>query len=132
MKPILLIQLLPIVLALTLPASVRAEIIDFSWWDTRYETPGLFSSAAGGYSRDARFPDEAPSRWSTVVAFHDEPGCHQRVCGASLERRSSARTSTSRRARNATSGRTTSQTRTLTTGFAESEDRQYFDSRSTP
>jgi hypothetical protein len=130
MKPILLIQLLPIVLALTLPASVRAEIIDFSWWDTRYETPGLFSSAAGGYSRDARFPDEAPiqvvnsdSDFTTnrdvTSVFVVPPGTE--VFSTNIHFTARAQSDF---------GKNHAQTRTLTTGFAESEDRQYFDSRS--
>ena len=60
MKPIRLIQLLLLALALTPHVAVRAAIIDFSWWDPRYANPGIFTSAAGGYSRDARFPDGEP------------------------------------------------------------------------
>ena len=39
-------------------ALARAEVVDFSWWDNRYATPGLYSDARGGYSRDARLPDQ--------------------------------------------------------------------------
>ena len=29
-------------------ALARAEVVDFSWWDSRYATPGLYSDARGG------------------------------------------------------------------------------------
>src|SRR5688572_31933262 len=60
MKFTQLFQLLLLTLALTAHTSVRAEVIDYSWWNPHYATPGVFSDVRGGYSRDARLPDEPP------------------------------------------------------------------------
>lgn len=122
--------LLFLALALTLPAPGRADIIDFSWWDPHFETPGVFSYAAGGYTRDARLPDEPPiqvvnsdSDFTTnrnlASVFVVPPGSV--VVGTNFLFTSRAQSDF---------GQNHAQTRTITTGFGESEDRQYYDSRS--
>ena len=116
-------------LALTLPAPGRADIIEFSWWDLHYETPGVFSYAAGGYARDARLPDELPiqvvindSSFKTnrdVARILVVPPGTEVVDPNALTARAQS-----------DFGQNHAETRTFTTGFAESDDRQFYDSRS--
>lgn len=122
-------QLLFLALTLTPQAPLRAAVIDYSWWDPHFETPGVFSYAAGGYSRDARLPDEPliqvvsnDSDFTTnrdvTSVFVVPPGTD--VFGTNFHFTARAQSDF---------GQNHAETRTLTTGFAESDDRQYYDRR---
>src|SRR5687767_13429603 len=123
MKPIRLLQLLLLALALTPHAPVRADIIDFSWWDRHYETPGVFSYAAGGYSRSARLPDEDSIQ---VVNSDSDFTTNRDVVSVFVVPRGSVVVGTNflfiSRAQS-DFGQNHAQTRTITSGIAESEDR---------
>lgn len=121
-------QLLFLALALTSHAPVRAEVIDFSWWNPHYATPGLFSYAAGGYTRDARLPDEPPiqvvvndSKYKTnsdVVRILVVPPGSDVVDPNALTARAQS-----------DFGQNHAETRTFITGFGETQGGQYFDTR---
>jgi len=129
MKPTRFFQLLLLALVLTPHALVQAEVIDFSWWDPNYATPGLLSDVRGGYSREVRLPDEPPiqvvvSDFSTktnsdVARILVVPPGSDVVDPDALTARAQS-----------DFGQNHAETRTFTTGFAESEDRQFYDNRS--
>ena len=129
MNNLLLIQLLLLALTLTPTASVHAEVIDYSWWDRHYETSGLFTYVAGGYSRSARLPDADPIQ----VGVNDPSFKTNRDVArilvmppGSVVVDPNAFTSRAQ----SDFGKNHAQTRTITSGFAESEDRQFYDGRS--
>ncbi len=129
MKPPRLSQLLLLALVLMSHAPARAEIIDFSWWDRHYETPGLFTYVAGGYSRDARLPDEPPIQ----MVVNDSSFKTNRDLARILvvPPGSDVVDPNALTARAQTEfGQNHAETRTFTSGFAESDDRQFYDSRS--
>jgi hypothetical protein len=129
MKLTRLFQLLFLALALTSHAPMRAEVIGFSWWDPNYTTPGLLSDVRGGYTRDARLPDEPPIQ---VVATDFSTKTNSDVARILVVPPGSAIVDPNALTARAQSdfGQNHAETRTFTTGFAESEDRQYYDSRS--
>ena len=124
-----LFQLLLLALVLTSHTSVRAEVIGFSWWDPNYATPGLLSDVRGGYSRDARLPDEPPIQ---VVVNDSSTKTNSDVARILVVPPGSVIVDPNALSARAQSdfGQNHAETRTFTTGFAESEDRQYYDSRS--
>jgi hypothetical protein len=129
MKFTRLFQLLLLTLALTAHTSVRAEVIDYSWWNPHYATPGVFSDVRGGYSRDARLPDEPPIQ---VVTSDSKTKTNSEVARILVMPPGSVVVDPNALTARAQSdfGQNHAETRTFTTGFAESEDRQYYDSRS--
>jgi len=129
MKPTRLFQLLLLALALTSHTSVRAEVIDFSWWNPHYATPGLFSDVRGGYSRDARYPDEPPLQ---VVVNDSSTKTNRDVARILVVPPGSVIVDPNALTARAQSdfGQNHAETRTFTSGFAESNDRQFYDSRS--
>lgn len=116
-------------LVLTPHAPVRADIIGYSWWDPHYATPGLFSYAAGGYSRDVRLPDEPPLQ---VVVSDSSFKTNRDVARILVVPPGSDVVDPNALTARAQSdfGQNHAETRTFTTGFAESNDRQFYDSRS--
>jgi hypothetical protein len=122
-------QLLLLVLAMVPHAPVRAEVIDFSWWDRHYETPGMFSYATGGYTRDARLPDEPPIQ---VVVNDSSFKTNRDVARILVLPPGSVVVDPDALTSRAQSdfGQNHAETRTFVSGFGESEDRQYYDSRS--
>ncbi len=99
-------------------------------WDALYQTPGLHSRSAGGYSRDARLPDESliqvnvndsntKTNRDLASVFVVPPGSD--VVGTNFHFTSRAQSDF---------GQNHAQTRTITSGFAESNDRMFYDSRS--
>ncbi len=123
------LQLLLLALALAPHAPVRAEVIDFSWWDRHYETPGLFTYVAGGYSRDARLPEELPIQ---VVVNDSSFKTNRDVARILVVPPGSDVVDPNALTARAQSdfGQNHAETRTFTSGFAESDDRQFYDSRS--
>lgn len=118
---------LSLFMASSLPAS--AEEVYFSWWDSRYALPGLYSAAAGGYSRDARLPDEPEIREIHNDSSTKTNGELARVLV--LAPNSDVIGPDPYTARAQTDyGQNHAQTQTFLTGFGETEDRHYFDQRS--
>ena len=128
MKPIRLIQLLLLALTLTPYAPARAAGIDFSRWDYRFATPGLYSMAEGRYSREALLPDEDEIRIrSTDLSVRTNrevarvlvvpPGSD--VVGTNAY---TARAQTD-------FGQNHAEARTFVTGYGESDVEEYFDRR---
>lgn len=124
-----LFQLLLLTLVLTPHAPVRAELIFYSWWDARYEFFSLFSDASGGYTRDARLPDEPPIQ---VVASDSSTKTNRNVARILVVPPGSDVVDPDALTARAQTdfGQNHAETRTFVTGYGESEDRQYFDSRS--
>lgn len=130
MNPIRLSPLLLLALALIPHATLRAELVFFSWWDLHYRNPGVYSYAAGGYTRDARLPNEpliqvvsSDTRSTTnrdlTSVFVVPPG--SAVVGTNFHFTARAQSDF---------GQNHAQTRTIVSGFGESTDRQFYDSRS--
>jgi hypothetical protein len=122
-------QLFTLALMMLSIAPARAEFVSFSWWDERYATPGLYSDARGGYSRDAKLPDEPEIHIAsndTSVKTNREvarvlvvpPGSN--VVGPDPF---NARAQSD-------FGRNHAETQTFLTGFGETEDKKYSDVRS--
>lgn len=128
MKPTRLFQLLLLALALTPRTSVRAEVIDFSWWDPHYRTPGLFSDVRGGYTRDARYPDEPPIQELTTESSTKTNRDVARILVMPPGSVVVDPNSFTARAQS-DFGQNHAETRTMTSGFAESDDRQFYDNR---
>jgi len=129
MKMIRLFQLLLLALVLTPHAPARAELVFFSWWDPHYRTPGLFSDVRGGWTRDARLPDEPPIQ---VLATDFSTKTNRDVARILVVPPGSDVVDPDALTARAQSdfGQNHAETRTFTTGFAESNDRQFYDSRS--
>ena len=117
-------------LALTsLPhAPARAEIIFFSWWDPHFETPGVFSDVRGGFTRDARLPDEDPIQ---VVNSDSSTKTNTDVASVRVFPPGSSVVDPDAFTARAQSDfwQNHAETRTIVTGFGESENKEYFDSR---
>lgn len=122
-------QLLLLALTLAPHTSVRAEVIDFSWWNPHYATPGVFSDVRGGYTRDARLPDEPPIQ---VLATDSSTKTNRDVARILVVPPGSSIVDPDALTARARSdfGENHAETRTFTSGFAESDDRQFYDSRS--
>ncbi len=129
MKPNRPFQLLLLALAFPPHALVTAEVIDYSWWDPHYATPGMFSYVAGGYTRDARLPEELPLQ---VVVNDSSIKTNSDVARILVVPPGSDVVDPDALTARAQSdfGQNHAETRTFTSGFAESEDRQFYDSRS--
>jgi hypothetical protein len=109
---------------------LRADLVFFSWWDARYATPGISSYSAGGYTRDARLPDEEDD--IKIVASDSSTKTNSEVAIVRVFPPGSDIVDPNAFTARAQSdfGQNHAATRTIPTGFGESEDKQFFDSRS--
>lgn len=121
-------QLLLLALVLTPHAPVCAELVFFSWWNPHYRTPGLFSDVRGGYTRDARLPDEPPIQ---LVVSDAKTKTNSEVARILVLPPGSVVVDPDALTARAQSdfGQNRAETHTFVTGYGESEDRQYYDSR---
>jgi len=118
----------PIAFIMLLNVSGRAEVVFFSWWDSRFANPGLYSDVRGGYSRDARLPDQEDIR---DVNSHFSVKTNRELASILVVPPGSDVVGPdSFTARAQTDfGQNHAKTQTIPTGYGESDDREYFDVR---